>query len=429
MKTSSFGLLITAILLTGCMTSTWTYQETDPVFQPRMELTGPNCADWAEYIPDTANPELQAFRRIRVNFHVMRNDEGTNNFPDSAHAVRYIHNLLDDANKKLRNNTQMHLPLGNNTQVRPIHYQYVLTPSRDKPENGGIYFHNDSEYAYFNKRGGKGTQYLYNREVYDKYGIQKGEVINVFLVEHPEDSIGSPTYGATTNGVGFTGFVKMAGLHTVLTDTLYYNGQPNIRGFWFCSGLLNHEIGHSLGLGHTWSGNDGCDDTPTHPNCWGSANFGPCKDGWSNNMMDYNNYQNAMTPCQIGRVHQLLTTPGDPRRAKLVPDHCEYKPELSIHIPRGDSVVWNGYRDVLGDLVLGSGSRLVIRCDIHMTTDSRIKVRPGAKLYLIGARVHNECEGAWNGIELMEKKGVKGEVVFMNGARLEQVKLNIEPTE
>ena len=59
-----------------------------------------------------------------------------------------------------------------------------------------------------------------------------------------------------------------------------------------------HELGHSLGLLHTWNQDDGCDDTPRNAGCWG--------DTCSNNMMDYNASQSALTACQLGIIHYYL---------------------------------------------------------------------------------------------------------------------------
>lgn len=67
------------------------------------------------------------------------------------------------------------------------------------------------------------------------------------------------------------------------------------------SNICSYEIGHSFGLFHSWGGGT-CPDTPAHPNCWDNTGCGgqPA----SNNLMDYNNCQCALTPCQLATVHQ-----------------------------------------------------------------------------------------------------------------------------
>lgn len=80
---------------------------------------------------------------------------------------------------------------------------------------------------------------------------------------------------------------------------------------------LNHEIAHLLKVRHSWIPNDGCGDTPPNPNCWEfgasdttcPASAPNCCSDWSylsNNLMDYNSYQPALTPCQIDRMHGQL---------------------------------------------------------------------------------------------------------------------------
>jgi hypothetical protein len=78
-----------------------------------------------------------------------------------------------------------------------------------------------------------------------------------------------------------------------------------LANHWAPANLLNHELGHSLGLLHTWSGNDGCNDTPNNPNCW-NVNEPPGCTPLSNNFMDYNACGCATTICQVNRMHYFL---------------------------------------------------------------------------------------------------------------------------
>ncbi|MCB0686327.1 MAG: T9SS type A sorting domain-containing protein [Saprospiraceae bacterium] len=97
--------------------------------------------------------------------------------------------------------------------------------------------------------------------------------------------------------------------------------------------LIRHEVCHNLGLDHTWSGSDGCDDTPTNCNCW---NIGmPCTSACpcgpsalncdtpgevSNNIMDYNADKNAITQCQLHRMHaNLMSSSGNYRIVTSTP--------------------------------------------------------------------------------------------------------------
>ncbi|MDV7393738.1 M43 family zinc metalloprotease, partial [Arthrospira platensis SPKY1] len=120
-------------------------------------------------------------------------------------------------------------------------------------------------------------------------------MLNIFLMPHHPDSVASPTYKPHFGGIALRNAVKVTGW--------YENGVSE----WSVRYVLNHEIGHILSLMHTWAYNDGCDDTPHHPKCWNFTDEPPCDSLVSNNVMDYNAYQSAWSPCQIGKIHYTLS--------------------------------------------------------------------------------------------------------------------------
>lgn len=396
-------------------------QSPEAEVQARTKAPKNSCYSWENHLPDTLRKDRNPIRKVRVSFHVLRDDSGLNNFPDEEEAKRYLIDLLNASNEKLRRNEQMHLPVGNNTPVYPIGYQYVLTPETDKVGDDGIYFHNDSEVAYFNKRGGPGNINLFSNSQFEKYGYKGGDIIPVFFIEHHPDSLKSKRYGITINGIGLHRYAKMAGAYSVWKDTIWNGNTPHIRGPWFVAGLFNHELGHSMGLAHTWAGSDGCDDTPQHRNCWGQTDNGPCKDGWSNNVMDYNGYQTALSPCQIGKIHSNFRNPRMPQRSKLVENYCRRDPLRTVHIQAYEEEVWTGVRDMEGDLVLYKDSKLTIHCDLSFPANGKIKVHPGAELNLVGAVLSSSCEGTWRGIQIMGNGNKTGTVNYYNGAVLKDV--------
>lgn len=96
---------------------------------------------------------------------------------------------------------------------------------------------------------------------------------------------------------------------------ILYGAYQNVKfkgkfGWWAFAGLLNHEVGHIMGLCHSFYCNnpckgvdldpaDECHEGPCYDDC-GGPNNGRCNN-WSsgsNNMMGYNSGQNALTPCQ-----------------------------------------------------------------------------------------------------------------------------------
>jgi len=374
--------------------------------------SGNNCNNQSNYIPDAAHPEHHQLKLVRVNFHIMRRSNGTGNFTE-AEGVKYAKDWLRHTNSHVIKNKEMHLPVGNNTPKLPINYRYVIAADPDIPGDDGIYFHDDDELYYFVKTGKNKNNY--KQGVVSKYIVQKGKVLNIFMLPHHPDSVASKSYNPTLTGIAFTGqgTVKVSGNYYMYNNPTKVNGEPFNRGAWYCHGVLNHEIGHILGLRHTWRGNDGCDDTPNHKNCYSKNRKRPeCIDDWSNNVMDYNTHQNSWSPCQIGIIQRNFAKKGSIQRGLLVPTWCKLNPEQHIRIR--DKVTWKGAKDLEGHLTIQSGGKLTIQCRVSLPKNAKITVQQGAELVLDGATLENDCGDKWQGIVIEGQGTRRGKVLFMN---------------
>ena len=383
------------------------------------------CTDFMNYAPDSVHPEYTPIRYVRMRFFVVRHDSNNHNF-DLPKAKLFVQKMLDEANYNLSRNDKMNLPPGNKTPVLPINYRYVTYPDPNTPGDDGFTMVYDSALCYLNKKTAKNG--YYDDALTKKYHIQKDSVLNVFLLEHNPDSLGSRTYNFSNDGVGFPTWMKLVCRYS---DTTTYH--KNAEGNYYyehssgMGGLLNHEMGHTLGLMHSWS-NDDCDDTPNNPNCWDQTSGACVKEGYySNNVMDYNNRQSAMTPCQIAHVQYYMAKEGTTQRKLLLNNWCQYHPDMTIKIPNGDSAIWKSSRDLEGDVVVSNNATLVIQCRVSMPAGSKIILHPKATLIVDGGEITNICGDKWQGIEVWQSKKGSSKIILLGDSKISRTINNPMP--
>ena len=358
------------------------------------------------YHPDPLDPVMNKSRTIRLIFHIMNSQDSLYNFsPDEA--PDYFYTMLNNAQERLGQNRKMNLPEGNDTPALPPHYSYkrVTVPS---DENGdGYLYHYDDELYYFLNRGKYRNNY--KRDVIRKYKVGNDSILNIFVMPHHPDSTASRTYKSYGSGIALGNSIKVAGI--------YENGEES----WKYATLINHEIGHVLGLKHSWIRRDGCEDTPSHKNCYQSYGDPPCDGIASNNMMDYNNSQMAITPCQLGIIHRNFSREGSLQRKLLEKNWCVKDSSLTILIDSEQH--WKGHRDVHHDININPGGKLFLYCRLSMPGGSKITVQPGGELHLMGTRLHSDCGHGWYGIEIIEGGNIKGKVYYSGDVIIEDAEL------
>ena len=363
------------------------------------------CNDNMAYAPELDKPLLHKMRLVKVNVHFMYDDNGNHNF-GKAEGKKFMRELIHNANTRLSKPHKMNLPEGNNTPVIKANMKYVITPATNDPDDDGFYFHNDSDLFYFINKGKNRNNY--SRDVIKKYSIASDSILNIFVLPHHPDSAASKTYKPHGSGIALGTSLKMAGLY------------ENDRKSWSYATLLNHEIGHIFGLRHAWTNNDGCDDTPKNPNCWGKSKKPPCNEGEaSNNLMDYNNSQMAITPCQLGVVRKKMSDLKSKQRKLVVPSWCNLDATRDIIID--ENTLWEGAKDLEHNIRVKSGAELKVCCRLGFPRDGSITVESGAKLILDNAYLHNDCNDTWLGIEIISSGSNAGIVEYIGDVKIENV--------
>jgi hypothetical protein len=260
----------------------------------------------------------------------------------------------------------------------------VLVADSGAPE-GISFVHNDSMYVFARRRN---FSSVFDDKVFKLYGKKKESVLNVFMLENTDES-------EEGGGVGMPLFVKMG--------ACFYHYSKYGRGAWFMAGLLNHEIGHTLGLAHSWQ-NDGCDDTPDNANCWNIDTTQTQCRRISNNVMDYNVYMNAWTPCQISLIHYNFHDPYFPARRFLRQDWSTLQKGKDVSIKKGDTLELIRPIDLKGNLTLEKGAVVKVNHRLSLPEKGRLVIHKRAWLILGPQGSLNHCiMGAYKPMSILPK--------------------------
>ena len=235
---------------------------------------------------------------VRITIHVMLKSDGTGNFPDNQASRDYISGRLMNLLNNKYSNTQPMALSTNSPYYQDTRIQFSLA---------NIYFwYNDIDCNISSNPITGASQMnstLRPNYVDNQPSVQfKNNSVHVFFV-----TIGTATASGQASDIGDKKWVYAA--------NPWLNYVNNTE--WFSASLLAHELGHSMGLYHTWCGGDYCDDTPDNHDCWNNGTAPNSNDcltyppGYtcpiaSNNLMDYNASESALTQCQINRIHYFL---------------------------------------------------------------------------------------------------------------------------
>ncbi|HFA47643.1 MAG TPA: hypothetical protein ENJ95_01340 [Bacteroidetes bacterium] len=215
-----------------------------------------------------------------------------------------------------------------------------------------------------------------------------------------------------------------------------FNGNPALLGRGFVGELMHVlSVDHNGGNFHIQNNNfgDDCDDTP---------------DISDENLMDCTGGKCNLTECQLGRAHHYLANlnPGflrfpDGMGGFTSEGNCALT-DPDIIIKNEEDIVWNGLRSLRSNIIVQSGGRLTINCDLGMPENARITVESGGQLIVDGARIYNNCDGDfWEGIIVQGTPGLPqawdyvnqqyyaGQCTIRSGSIIEQANIGVRTGE
>jgi hypothetical protein len=204
---------------------------------PMNSCEGHSAAFLAKYgnqsfwIPSVSNPSILT---IKVNLNIMQDGNGSGNFSlNDIESLEQIFNWMADIYQF------------NDQPSDPINGVFFIPDTYIRFEIGGIYFYNESSLH----RTTSSVQLLnYLRTNYP----ERLNELNIFFTE-PLNT--GQTSGGTNSLPSLTNFALDQCIVT------YKKFSIGSEGYWACAGHLAHEMGHVLGLLHTYGGISCCPES------------------------------------------------------------------------------------------------------------------------------------------------------------------------
>ncbi len=388
------------------------------------------------FIPSGNTPVIT----IKVNLHIIQDQDGENNFcEENEDHMIYLNSLFREDWSKSVNGLMKNIP--NLIWQGDTLLEYHIEDSRIRFSVENKYFHQDD--------GGlaeKNSHWDYRNYFLENFSVNPETEINIFLSPtHPTEnsSIGGygPPGGSSTNPP-YLGTVTLYNIYQNFInnplDQYPYGGSP-----WAVNPLIVHEFGHVFGLHHTNLENRSyLRFYPELP--WPEEFYwcSPSSDSYcSNNVMGGSNSKRYLSPLQIGHIHRIFAS--NPARIRYLKS-CEYNPDKDIVIESGEGidpkndepigpnvVEWNSPKVVSGNITIEEDAVLIVRCLLSMPNNGKIIVKPGGRLEIDGGIITNSCGENWSGVfvegdpTLNQTYANQGAVILSNGAIIENASTGV----
>lgn len=323
---------------------------------------------------------MTPIKTLRISFDVIQKTDGSGSYLGTDVQIVDFFNKLINASNQYLSNIQTHIP--------SVTSNYI-PDSRIRFELNKVHFFKSDDI--FNITYGTSDRNnainIYNNHILprnDLTDIDKNHTLHIIM----EPAQIGRSFGGQAANFGDRTWVVMRGYDEYYNNELINTGDCINTANYFAHHVV-HEVGHSLGLYHTFD-------------CYDCSDYS-CTPQTTNNLMDYPNYSihnlsylTSLTECQISKIHYSLMGYFGTISQDFINDYCYFDDTQSFSINSDRDIIWNNARNLNGNLTVNG--KLNIKCNISLPQTASVIVQNGGILTIDQGVFDNLCNNDWEGI-------------------------------